>query len=186
MHDSAILRGERVFLTGFMGSGKSTIGPILANTLGWSFVDLDHAIEVSAGRTITEIFGQQGEPAFREIERNILGELAAGRHTVIALGGGTIADERNFKLVSRNGILVYLKIPPEQLIHRLKKKTNRPMLAGQHSIRLDDTTLQSRVVELHRIREPFYNMADVVVETGVLPVGPTVDEVVRKLSPFLS
>jgi shikimate kinase len=175
-----------VYLTGFMGSGKSTIGPILANTLGWSFVDLDRAVEISAGRTVNEIFQSSGEPAFRELERQILLETGTTRHAIIALGGGTIAEEQNFHFVVRSGILVYLKIPPDMLFARLRRKTNRPMLGGDGMTRLDEPALRSKVAELHRVREPFYSMADVVVETGSQPVGLAVDEMVRKLIPLIS
>lgn len=180
------VRGNRVFLTGFMGSGKSTIGPILANTLGWQFVDLDTAVEHSAGRTINEIFKDKGEGVFRELERELLKELGVAHHRVVALGGGTIANEQNFRMVSQTGILVYLKIPPDELFLRLRRKTNRPLLGGGETVRLDEPSLRTRVTELHRIREPYYNMADVVVETGSKPVGHTVDEVVRKLIPLIS
>jgi shikimate kinase len=181
-----ISRRERVYLTGFMGSGKSTIGPILANTLGWAFVDLDKAVESSVGRTVNEIFLELGEQAFREMERQVLHELERAHHTVVALGGGTIAEEQNFRCIVQSGILVYLKIPPDQLFLRLRRKTNRPLLGGGGTARLDEPALRSRVAELHRIREPYYLMADIVVETGTQPVGRTVDEVVRKLIPMIT
>jgi shikimate kinase len=179
-------RRDRIFLTGFMGSGKTTIGPILANTLGWSFADLDRSVEVLAGRTINEIFRGMGESAFREMERTVLHEVGATRHLVIALGGGTIAEEQNFRYISQSGILVYLHTPPDQLVLRLRRKTNRPLLGGGGMARLDEQELRSKVAELHGIREPYYRMADVIVETANQPVGVTVDEIVKRIVPLIS
>ena len=101
-------------------------------------------------------------------------------------GGGTIAEEVNFRFISQSGLLVYLSIPPDQLLLRLRRKTNRPLLGGDGTARLDEPELRSRVAELHKIREPYYRMADVVVETGTQPVGLTVDTIVRKLLPLIS
>jgi len=185
MRTGDIVRRERIYLTGFMGSGKSTIAPILANTLGWSFVDLDRAVEILAGRTVNEIFKEMGEPAFREMERLALRQAGETHRAVIALGGGTIAEEQNFRFITQSGILVYLRIPPDQLFLRLQRKTDRPLLAGDGIARLDEPALRSKVADLHRMREPYYGMADVVVETGTQPVGLTVDELVRKLTPLI-
>ncbi len=180
------LRKERIFLTGFMGSGKSTIGPILANTLGWNFVDLDRAIERSIGSTINEIFREKGEAAFRVLEGTMLQDLAIARSTVIALGGGTLGSDHAFRMVSHSGILVYLRIPSEQLFFRLRKKTDRPLLIAGETTEADENQLRMRMTELHKIREPYYNMADIIVETGTQSVGRTVDELVRKLIPMIS
>ena len=88
-----------IFLTGFMGSGKSTIGPILANTLGYDYLDVDKHIEQKAKKLVSEIFNSEGEQAFRAMEKNALRELTELNHCVISLGGGTIANEENCQLV---------------------------------------------------------------------------------------
>jgi shikimate kinase len=180
-----IHKKERIFLTGFMGSGKTTIGPILANTIGYEFADIDTRIERLRGKTINEIFREEGEERFRVLERNLLAELCRERSIVIALGGGTIADPGSRALIARSGILVYLKIPPDQLFNRLRNKTNRPMLEGVTGDRLDEEGLRTRLRELLRKREPYYNSADIVVTTGNQPVGLSVDEIVKKLIPFI-
>jgi shikimate kinase len=166
-----------------MGSGKSTIGPILANTIGYEFVDIDSRIEQYRGKTINEIFREEGEERFRNLERNLLSDLCQSRRTVISLGGGTIVDPFNRSLIEQNGILVYLKIPPEQLLLRLRNKTNRPMLAGKTGDQYEEGSLRPRLMDLFRQREPYYESADIVVSTGNQSIGLTVDEIVKKLAP---
>src|SRR5690606_40072973 len=89
-----------IYLTGFMGSGKSTIGPILANTLGWDFYDLDRVIENKTGKKVREIFEQDGESFFRSLETETLEELSELDKTIISLGGGTMANAENIKIRS--------------------------------------------------------------------------------------
>jgi len=108
-----------IFLTGFMGSGKSTIGPILANTLGFQYLDVDQHIEQKTNKRVAEIFSSEGEQVFRNLERNTLLELSELNHLVISLGGGTIANEENCQLVLQKGILVYLKLSPDEIIQRV-------------------------------------------------------------------
>jgi shikimate kinase len=178
-------RNERIYLTGFMGSGKSTIGPILANTIGYQFVDIDRAIEKSAGKSVNEIFLERGEDHFRLLERELLAGLNAVRHHVISLGGGTFADPENCNTISTSGIVVYLKTTPEHIFKRLLHKNDRPVLKNEAGERLNDGQLHARIAELYRQREPFYAKADIVILTGDKKVGITVDEIVRQLSPFL-
>jgi shikimate kinase len=100
MKDSLQLHKKTlIFLTGFMGSGKSTIGPILANTLGFEYIDVDQFIENKTKKKIHEIFKTDGEQAFRTLERNTLQELAKRNRCVISLGGGAIANEQNCQIV---------------------------------------------------------------------------------------
>jgi len=175
-------RSDRVFLTGFMGNGKSTIGPILANTIGYEFVDVDRAIERFVRKTVNEIFHEHGEEYFRTLERNLIADLCARKNIVVALGGGTIADPVSYKAVTASGVLVYLKIPPQQIITRLRSKTDRPLLTGASGEILDEESVRSRAMSLYLAREPFYEKADITVLSGEQSVGLTVDEIVRKLS----
>src|SRR3970282_713969 len=99
-----------IYLTGFMGSGKSTIGPILANTLGWDFYDLDRVIEKKTGKKIRQIFEQDGENFFRKIETETLKELSVNNKVIISLGGGTIVSDENIGILKNSGKLIYLKI----------------------------------------------------------------------------
>lgn len=165
-----------------MGSGKSTIGPILANTLGYSFADVDKVIEERAGKTVKEIFRSEGEKYFRDLERSIIEEMSHRDHCVVSLGGGSIVNPDNFKVVTSSGIMVYLKSSPEALLKRLQHKGDRPILSDSEGGRLDQSKLHARVMQLYALREPVYSKAQIVVTTDEKKVGLTVDEIVRKLS----
>ena len=153
-----------IFLTGFMGSGKSTITPILANALGYSFIDIDDEIEKVAGKRIVDIFSDWGEERFRHIEQQLLNEASQLNECVISLGGGTVADETNLALVKSSGILVYLTANVEQLVHRLRNKTDRPLLKSIDGTPVDGENLQRRVAALLSIRAPYYGQADISSE----------------------
>lgn len=178
-------RRERVYLTGFMGSGKSTIGPILANTIGFDFVDLDRAIEESEGRSVTRVFQEDGEPYFRGVERSMLERLATRPNLVVSLGGGTLSDRSSLATVTSSGILVYIKISTELLVKRLQNRSDRPLLMGSDGNRLSGPELRERIERLAREREPLYARADITIEADERRVGITVDRVVRILTPYL-
>jgi shikimate kinase len=180
--DSATVRKDRVYLTGFMGCGKSTIGPILANTIGYGFVDVDKKIERVEGRSISQIFTEKGEKHFRDLERAILVEVSALPRTVISLGGGTITIAENLELVLATGLVVYLKITPEQLFHRLRHRSDRPLLRSADGSRLSDEELRSRIHHLYEAREPLYARADIILPTDGTKLGLTVDNIVRRIS----
>jgi shikimate kinase len=181
-----VKRNHRIYLTGFMGSGKSTIGPILANTLGYDFVDVDKAIEEQTGQTVKELFQSMGEEYFRVLERDLIRKLLLSDDLVISLGGGTIADTVNFPVIRQSGVLVYLKTDPEQLLKRLHHKTDRPVLVDVAGDRLSEDALRLRIQELYSRREQFYNQADIIITTDEQKVGITVDQIVRRLSGYLT
>lgn len=170
-----------IYLTGFMGSGKSTIGPILANTLGYQFVDIDRQIEQESGRSVSSIFADEGEDAFRALERSVLQHMSMRDEIVVSLGGGTVAHEENFRLIRLTGIMVYLRLAPEEAFRRMKHKTDRPMLKDKEGNPLPPEILENRVRRLLDVRESFYNQADIVVDTDTQNVGLTVDDIVRRL-----
>ncbi len=174
-----------IYLTGFMGSGKSTIGPILANTLGYSHIDIDQQIERLMFKSITNIFSDFGEKYFREIERSLLLELSDRDSHVISLGGGTITNNTNLKIVKSSGILIYLKTDVEQIYHRLKFKKDRPLIQSTNKTLLTDNELRSRIISLLAKREPFYKKADIVITTTKQRVGITIDEIVYHLKNFI-
>ena len=178
-------RTSLIYLTGFMGSGKSTIGPILANTIGYTYLDIDREIERKTGKQVREIFFDEGEPYFRSIERTILEEHATDERRVISLGGGTIANDANLTLIRNSGLLVYLQADLEDIFQRLKHKTDRPLLHAEDGSILRDNALRQKIIDTLRLREPYYAKADVTIETSTRRVGLTVDEVVRALSPFI-
>jgi shikimate kinase len=174
-------RKSLIFLTGFMGSGKSTIGPILANTLGYTFVDVDKFIERKTRKRIVDIFDSEGEQAFRALERKTLLELAGLERAVIALGGGTIVNEENYRLVSENGVVIYLKLSPEEIIQRVQYRTDRPMLKDAHGNLLTHEALEDRIIHLLARREQFYSRADVIIPADKLRIGAMIDEIVKQL-----
>lgn len=151
-------------LAGFMGSGKTTAGSLLARQLGWRFVDLDSLIEEAAGLRVTEIFERRGEPTFREIERGQL-EAALGRAiahqepTVLALGGGTVAQPGNIDLLREAGAaIVWLDCPLERLIARCALVTTRPLFRDAAGFRA-----------LYEQRLPYYQQAEYRVASGDEP-----------------
>ena len=149
-------------LAGFMGSGKTTVGRVLAQRLGWRFCDLDERIEAAAGATIADIFAQRGEAAYRGLEhRELLLALGAARErrTVLALGGGTFAQPGNLEPIrAAGGTTVFLEVPLDLLLRRCAGIANRPLFRDEHSFRA-----------LYEQRLPFYRQADCLVDAAEAP-----------------
>ena len=151
----------KIFLIGFMGSGKTTIGKRLAQWMGYSFVDTDRFIEMWQDKTIAEIFAQHGESAFREMERNILLYLQNCDSMVISTGGGMPCHDDNMNLMLANAKVVYLKMSPQKLAQRLiDSHTERPLIMGK-----TEAKLHQYITEELAKREPFYNRANIVIQT---------------------
>ena len=180
-----IQRKSLIYLTGFMGSGKSTIGPILANTLGYDFSDVDKLVEERIGKSVNEIFRSEGEKFFRKSEREIIENLSGLQEHVVSLGGGAMVDPRNFTVAKDSGILVYLYSSPEYLLQRLQNKTDRPILSNSEGERLDLPQLRDRVLQLYTDRSPIYAQAHITIDTDDKKVGITVDEIVKRVSGLL-
>jgi shikimate kinase len=121
---------RNIVLTGFMGTGKTTAGGLVAQQLGRSFFDMDAAIEHRTGLTISRIFAQESEPYFRAIERGLCYELALQNNLVIATGGGALIDETNYRALAKTGLIICLTASPEAIEARLRASDDRP-LAGQ-------------------------------------------------------
>ncbi|MGE5682477.1 MAG: shikimate kinase [Bacillota bacterium] len=167
-----------IYLNGFMAAGKSTIGPILANTLGWEFFDLDKVIEEELGKKIVEIFSEKGEKYFRDKESEILGKLSKMKNVVISLGGGTSCSNNNLEIISKTGTIVYLKASPEALFNRLRNKKDRPLFNDANT----KDELKNKIVQLLKQRTPFYEQADLIINTDIVPLGLTVDKIARLIS----
>lgn len=151
--------GDRnIILTGFMGSGKTTVGRILARNLGWEFLDTDREIESREGRTIPEIFETLGEASFRDMESRLAGELGEMQRRVVATGGGFMVRPENRELATRAGPVVLLIATPEQIWHRVKRSRHRPLL--------QTTDPEGRIRELLHQREDAYASIPLRVETG--------------------
>jgi shikimate kinase len=154
----------KVFLIGFMGSGKTTIGKKLANYLKYEFIDLDKLIESRAGMSIVSYFELHGEGAFRELERDILQKTEFPENVIIATGGGAPCFGDNMEWMNKNGLVAYLSLSPKALASRLEhSKTDRPLirhLKGDELIDFISAKLQDR--------EVFYNQAKFVVSASDL------------------
>lgn len=149
-----LLKGVNLYLIGMMGSGKTTVGKILAQELGYRFVDTDALIEKIARKSINEIFAQEGEEIFRELESQVLAEISAYKNLSIATGGGIVLRRFNWSYL-QHGIVVWLDVPVEQLSERLCNDTSRPLLAN--------TNLKAKLQTLLEQRKPLYAQADVRV-----------------------
>ena len=171
-----------VYITGFMGSGKSTIGPILANTLGWDFYDLDKVIENKTGRKIREIFEKEGEDHFRKLETETLKEISNSDKVVVSLGGGTIASEENLEILKETGKVIYLKVSLKSVYERLKYKRDRPALIKDISEDVSKEELTDRINKLMDARAKYYEQADYTIDTDSASVGKTVDKIVKIIS----
>jgi shikimate kinase len=174
-------RPGRIFITGFMGSGKSTIGPLLASALGVRFIDLDTVIEEKEGMAIPRIFMEKGEPAFRALERRELLLLSAQNGIVVAAGGGALTDPVSLAIVQRSGVLVYLEVSVDVLVGRLRGISGRPMIAAEDGSLLPDGKLRDRITSLLRSRENAYRMADIIVDAGAQSPAGTVSAIVASL-----
>lgn len=157
------------------------MGPILANTLGYEFFDVDKKIEASEGKKVIDIFRESGEDYFREVERHILTDLSRCSETVVSLGGGTIADDANFNLVHENGVLVYLELTEEEVFRRVEHRPDRPLLHDEHGNILPHDLLKERIRALMTARLPYYTRADIIIPSHAKRVGRTVDAIVEQL-----
>jgi shikimate kinase len=147
----------RVLLVGFMGSGKSSVGRSLAKNLGWAFSDFDHEVRKRAGMSIPELFRRHGERLFRTMEEAVGRELLQRRRAVLASGGGWPCMPGRMELLPPGTLSVWLKVREEVVLSRvMRRKGSRPLL--------DVEDPMSRIQELMRAREPWYAMADWVIE----------------------
>jgi shikimate kinase len=172
------MKKNLIYLTGFMASGKSTIGPILANTLGWNFLDLDRVIEKEEEMSIREIFEKKGEAYFRDIETQVLNRLSQLNEYVIALGGGTITSDKNLEILKSTGYLIYLESSPEESYKRLRFKRDRPALLFDEDEEPTKVQFMKKINTLLEKRIKYYNQADIKLNTDNNFVGRTVDKIV--------
>jgi shikimate kinase len=167
------------YLTGFMAAGKSTIGPILANTLGWNFYDLDKEVEKQERLKVVEIFQQKGEEYFRKSETAMLEKLSQDDEAIISLGGGAIASDVNFKIIKSSGKIIYLKSSPEMAYKRLRFKRDRPAFVFEGEEVPTKEEFLKRINKLLDSRKKYYEQADFVVDTDDQTVGKTVDIIAK-------
>lgn len=165
-----------------MGSGKSTIGPRVAVQLGQPFLDLDRMIQKCDGRSIPQIFEEDGEKRFRELETNALEETTETGDVVVALGGGTVVDDTNRRFVKEHGLLVYLDVDTETVLKRVgEEASERPLLQNEDGVPLSRSDMTDRIQALLDERRTAYMDAHATVDATqfVSEVVSAVVEVVR-------
>jgi shikimate kinase len=163
-----------IVLVGLSGSGKTLVGGLLAARLGWGFLDLDAEIERLAGRSITEIFGAQGEPAFRDLERRVTTSTRAVGRTVISTGGGWMARPE-LRDAWPGAVRVWLRVDPGTALSRLaKERSTRPLLAGPDP--------EAELGRLLAERLPAYGLAEISVRTDALAPTAVVDAILVELA----
>lgn len=164
-----------IALIGFMGTGKTAVGKVLAAKLSREFIELDYLIEQKAGRSIPEIFQQDGEIGFRELEIEATKEVADKKNAVIACGGGIVLNKINIDRLRQECIIVYLTASPNIILKRTSgDKNERPLLA------VSDRASQIR--ELLRSRQPFYERAaDIKIDTSKLNIESVAERIMEKL-----
>lgn len=171
-----------LFLIGYRGTGKSTVGRLLAQRLGWPFVDSDDEIERRAGMTIAEIFVSEGESGFRDREADVVIDLAARSHCVVALGGGSVLREENRSAIA-GGRTIWLQAAPETIYQRVHADQStarrRPNLTTAGGL--------DEILEILQQREPIYkSCADVIIDTEAKPPEQVADEIIQAVSADIS
>ncbi len=148
---SSLLQGVNLYLIGMMGAGKTTVGQFLAKQLSYGFVDTDNVIAQAAGKSINQLFAEEGEAAFRQLESDVLAQVCAYTKLTIATGGGIVMRQENWSYL-HHGLVVWLDVPVELLYNRLAEDTTRPLL--QH------VDPKGKLRSLLKERTPLYSQAD--------------------------
>ena len=156
-------------LIGFMGTGKTSVGRLVAENLGFEFLDTDELIQSRTNRTIADIFARDGEPAFRHWERLTVQELATRQKTVISTGGGLPTNSENLDALKAFAVVICLWASPGKIWERVRNQSHRPLL--------HDPDPQKKIRELLAAREPFYKQADVLVNTDLRSLRETAQQV---------
>lgn len=168
---------KNIILVGFMGTGKSAVGKMLARKLRRPFIDLDRQIEKEAGKTVQQIFERDGEPAFRKLETKVVREAAALESHVIATGGGVMCGEENVQALKSSGVLVCLTASTDTILERTSAAlVSRPLLAGGDP--------KERITELLALRAPTYARADVTIDTTGRTLQEVSEEILCKIEKF--
>lgn len=173
---------ERIFLCGFMGAGKSTVGRQLAEKLELEFLDLDDKIEEKAGRSIPEIFAESGESGFRTIERRAVLEVVREFEGVVALGGGSVQNQHMLDHLKLNGLLVFIETPIPVILERISEDENRPLLLDKDGNPKDNEALKQELTALYEERLPLYEQAIISIQNdGSRSPAELVETLLKKI-----
>ncbi len=164
---------KNIVLTGFMGSGKSTVGRELAKRLGMRIVDTDELIEERMCMSINDIFSRHGEAGFRDIERQVVEQVSKLEGRVIITGGGVVLNKENIANLRRNGVIIYLHARPEVIYERVKHHRHRPLL------NVDDP--RKKIKELVEYRAPFYADNDISIDTSDKSPKEVAEKIIKAL-----
>lgn len=164
---------KNIVLTGFMGAGKTSVSAELARLTGFARVEVDEEIERSAGMTIPEIFSKCGEPGFREMETAEIKKVAGRRSAIISTGGGAVMKEENMQALRENGVIVYLRAEPHTVFERTSGNSDRPLLQVEDPLK--------KINELLALRKPYYERADIIVDTDDKNPREVAEEILDRL-----
>ncbi|WP_448589205.1 shikimate kinase [Thermodesulfobium sp.] len=167
---------RNIVLSGFMGTGKSTVGRALADRLGWGFIDTDEQIEKLSGMKITKIFSEFGEDVFRRFETLIVYNVSRLSNYVISVGGGTLVNPVNREVLSRNSLIITFMAQPEVIYSRVCSNKDRPLL----NLGSEDLILE-RIKELLEKRMKYYSMSDFILDTSFKEIFELVDEIIDQI-----
>lgn len=154
---------DRIFLCGFMGTGKTTIGKLLSQKLAIPFLDLDDRIEEEAGKDIPQIFKEDGERAFRKLERTCLLDVIKNYKGVVALGGGALQNQHLIDHIKLNGLLIFIETPFSLILDRIVQERNRPLLLNEQGTLKEKEILEKELKTLYGRRLPFYRQAELII-----------------------
>jgi 3-dehydroquinate synthase len=171
-------RITNLIITGFSGTGKSQVAKEVARRLNWDFLDTDDEIVEQTGKPIAEIFRQDGEGKFRELERDTIRKACQQKQTVIAIGGGAIVDPQNYELLAKTGVIVCLEAKPETIYERLFRAAARSPETEVRPLLATDNPLE-RIRQLKASRQPYYAKADWTIHTNGLSISEVAEEVIR-------
>lgn len=169
---------DRIFLCGFMGAGKSTLGEELAKKLSLSFLDLDTSIAREAGKSIPEIFDTEGEEAFRSLEMKLLLDVIRNYKGVVALGGGSLQNQHLLDHLKVNGLLIFIETPFSVILERIGNDKNRPLLLREDGSLKEKDILHKELKTLYDRRLPYYEQAELKLKCDG---EQTTDELVATL-----
>lgn len=170
------MEGERpmrnLALVGFMGTGKSSVGRLAAQRLGFAFVDSDGLIEKRCNQKVADLFAERGETWFREFERSLVQEFESYHSTVFSTGGGLSANENNLASLKRHALVICLWASPETIYQRVRRNTRRPLLLEPDPL--------AKIRRLLSERERFYRQADILINTEWRYAGQVAEQVVHQ------
>lgn len=169
---------KNIILTGFMGTGKTSVGKRLAKELNLKFIDTDGLIEKEAGICINEIFAKFGEAYFRRLESKVINEVSSDENMIIATGGGAVINPTNLLVLKKNGTLICLTASIDVILSRVGSGDERPLIS--------EGDKKETISNLLKVREPFYKKADFIVDTTTKSIKEVVKEVLKIVETSLS